>query len=95
MAFLSDFLFTLCAQRDAPTYTKLEWLFYRIFLFILRTLRDAPTYTSTIDQCGARSGSPQLKILKGSRGQFKCTVMLQKVRKQTRNTKIAVKDLKV
>ena len=23
--------FTFRAQRDAPTYTKLEWLFYRIF----------------------------------------------------------------
>ena len=36
MAFLSDFLFTLRAQCDAPTYTL------------------------TTDQCGARSGSPQL-----------------------------------
>ena len=53
------FLFTLRAQRDAPTYTKLKWLFYRIFLFTLRAQHDAPTYTKTTDQCGARSGSPQ------------------------------------
>ena len=31
-------------QRDAPTYTKLKWLFYRICLFILRTQSDALTY---------------------------------------------------
>ena len=58
--FYRIFLFTLRAQRDAPTYTKLEWLFYRIFLFTLRAQHDAPTYTKTTDQCGARSGSPQL-----------------------------------
>ena len=57
------FLFTLRAQRDAPTYTKLKWLFYRIFLFTLRAQHDAPTYTKTTDQCGARSGSPQISIL--------------------------------
>ena len=58
--FYRIFLFTLRAQRDAPTYTKLEWLFYRIFLFTLRAQHDAPTYTKTTDQCGARSGSPQI-----------------------------------
>ena len=58
--FYRILLFTLRAQRDAPTYTKLEWLFYRIFLFTLRAQHDAPTYTKTTDQCGARSGSPQL-----------------------------------
>ena len=57
--FYRIFLFTLRAQRDVPTYTKLEWLFYRIFLFTLRAQHDAPTYTKTTDQCGARSGSPQ------------------------------------
>ena len=46
----------------ARSYTKLEWLFYRICLFTLRAQRDARTYTSTTDQCGARSGSPQLII---------------------------------
>ena len=59
-AFLSDFLFTLCAQSDAPTYMKLKWLFYLVFLFTLHAQRDAPMYTSTTDQCGARSGSPQI-----------------------------------
>ena len=29
--------------------------------FTLRAQRDAHTYTSTTDQCGTRSGSPQLK----------------------------------
>ena len=29
----------------ARSYTKLEWLFYRIFLFTLRAQRDARTYT--------------------------------------------------
>ena len=56
---ISGISFTLRAQRDARTYTKLEWLFYRIFLFTLRAQRDAHTYTSTTNQCGARSGSPQ------------------------------------
>ena len=60
--FYRILLFTLRAQRDTPTYTKLEWLFYRIFLFTLRAQHDAPTYTKTTDQCGARSGSPQLVI---------------------------------
>ena len=64
--FISDFLFTLRAQRDAPTYTKLKWLFYWIFLFTLRAQHDAPTYTKTTDQCGARSGSPQLSPLGSS-----------------------------
>ena len=58
--FYRILLFTLRAQCDAPTYTKLEWLFYRIFLFTLRAQHDAPTYTKTTNQCGARSGSPQL-----------------------------------
>ena len=30
--------FTFRTQHDAPAYTKLEWLFYRIFLFTLRTM---------------------------------------------------------
>ena len=62
--FYRILLFTLRAQCDAPTYTKLEWLFYRIFLFTLRAQYDAPTYTKTTDQCGARSGSPQLHDVK-------------------------------
>ena len=41
---------------------NLDGFFYRIFLFTLRAQRDAPTYTKTTDQCGARSGSPQLII---------------------------------
>ena len=58
--FYRIFLFTFRAQCDARTYAKLEWLFYRIGLFTLRAQRDARTYTSTTDQCGARSGSPQI-----------------------------------
>ena len=58
--WLSGILFTFRTQREDRTYTKLEWLFYRICLFTLRAQRDARTYTSTTDQCGARSGSPQL-----------------------------------
>ena len=57
---ISGISFTFRAQRDARTYTKLEWLFYRICLFTLRAQRDARTYISTTDQCGACSGSPQL-----------------------------------
>ena len=45
MAFLSDFLLTLRAQSDTPTYTKLEWLFYQIFLLTLCAQSDTPTYT--------------------------------------------------
>ena len=43
------FLFTLRAQRDAPTYTKLKWLFYRIFCsrsahsMTLRRIQRLPT----------------------------------------------------
>ena len=50
---ISVISFIFHAQHDAPTYKKLEWLFYRIFLFTLCAQRDAPTYTSTTDQCGA------------------------------------------
>ena len=59
---ISGISFTFHAQRDGRSYTKLEWLFYRIFLFTLRAQRDRWSYTSTNDQCGARSGSPQLAI---------------------------------
>ena len=59
---ISGISFTFRAQRDVRTYTKLEWLFYRIFLFTLRAQRDARTHTSTTDQCGARSGSSQLNF---------------------------------
>ena len=37
--------FTFCTQRDARTYTKLEWLFYRIFWFTFRAQRDGCTHT--------------------------------------------------
>ena len=57
---ISGISFTFRAQRDGRSYTKLEWLFYRIFLFTLCAQRDRRSYTSTTDQCGARSGSPQL-----------------------------------
>ena len=42
---ISGISFTSRAQHDAPTYTKFEWLFYRIFLFTLRAQSDASTYT--------------------------------------------------
>ena len=42
---ISVISFTFRAQHDAPAYTKLEWLFYRIFLFTLRAQSDSPTYT--------------------------------------------------
>ena len=42
---ISGISFTFHVQRDAPMYTKLEWLFSWIFLFTLRAQCDAPSYT--------------------------------------------------